>query len=226
MAKIRIAIDGYSGCGKSSTAKAVANHLGYKYLDSGAMYRGITYLLIKNDIAFDDLDLIKQLLSDTNLDFIIGEDGSCRLHSNGEDLEPHLRTMTVNKSVSKVSTIEIVREKLVEEQRRYGEEGGIVMDGRDIGTVVFPTAELKLFLTADLEIRAQRRQLQLKSKGIEASLEEIIENFKKRDEIDSGRDISPLRKAQDAIEIDTSNLQFQDQVNQIIRLSEEAAYDH
>ena len=129
MRNIKIAIDGYSGCGKSSTAKAVASHLGYRYIDSGAMYRGVTYLLLKNGVDFEDLDAVNDLLTNTNLDFVLKEDGNCHLIANDQNLEQYLRTMDVNRSVSKVSAIESVRKKLVREQRRYGEEVGIVLDG-------------------------------------------------------------------------------------------------
>ena len=225
MADITIAIDGYSGCGKSSTAKALAEEFGYIYVDTGAMYRGVTYIFLRDGVDWSNDLEVAQSLDTIQLRF--GKvDGETHLFEGELDLEPFLRTMEVNKNVSSVSAIESVRNKLVAEQQRLGQEGGVVMDGRDIGTVVFPNAELKLFLTADMETRALRRQKQLIDSGIEASIEEIIDNFKNRDEVDSTREISPLRKAADAIEIDTTNLAFEDQLKQIVELSKEVRNDH
>ncbi len=219
MKKIRIAIDGYAGCGKSSTARALADHLHYRYIDSGAMYRGITYLFIKKAIDVEVLDQVNETLEQITLDFDF-INGECHLLANGEDIDNQLRTMSVNKAVSQVSALPQVRQKLVAEQQRYGRNGGIVMDGRDIGTVVFPDAELKLFLVADVEVRAARRQKELKELGTNVELQQLVDNFRERDEIDSTRAVSPLRKAKDAIEIDTSNLTFDQQINQIIEIAE------
>ncbi|MEM9324811.1 MAG: (d)CMP kinase [Bacteroidota bacterium] len=225
MNRIVIAIDGYSGCGKSSTAKALARRFGYKYIDSGAMYRGVTHLLLEDGVDLEDLHAVEKKLESLSLDFQILEDGSCHLFEKKTDLEPFLRTMQVNRNVSKVSAIASVREKLVAQQQQFGTEKGIVMDGRDIGTVVFPHAELKLFLTADVGIRAARRQKQLMESGLEVSLEEIIDNFKERDRIDTSREVSPLTKASDAIEIDTSHITFEDQVDKIVELAENALHE-
>ncbi len=222
MKKIIIAIDGYSGCGKSSTAKALARRFGYKYIDSGAMYRGITHLLLESGVDLDDHDQVADAIAHIELDFHIAADGNSHLYEKEVDLEPFLRTMEVNRSVSKVSAIAVVREKLVAQQQKFGAQRGIVMDGRDIGTVVFPSADLKLFLTADIAIRAARRQKQLMGSGIEVSLDEIIDNFKERDRIDTTREVSPLTKAEDAIEIDTSHITFEDQVERIVNLAETA----
>ncbi len=222
MKKVIIAIDGYSGCGKSSTAKALARRFGYKYIDSGAMYRGITHLLLESGVDLDDHDRVAETIAPIELDFHIAADGNSHLHEKELDLEPFLRTMEVNRSVSKVSAIAAVREKLVAQQQKFGAQRGIVMDGRDIGTVVFPNAELKLFLTADIAIRAARRQKQLMASGMEVSLDEIIDNFKERDRIDTTREVSPLTKAEDAIEIDTSHITFEDQVERIVNLAEAA----
>ncbi len=221
MAGITIAIDGFSGCGKSSTAKALADEFGYIYIDTGAMYRGITYLFLKEGIDFNNDLQVEKALDNIELRFEKLESGDIHLFNKDEDLEPFLRTMEVNKSVSDISAVESVRKKLVAEQQRFGKDGGIVMDGRDIGTVVFPNAEMKLFLTADIKTRAFRRQKQLLEEGVEVSIDEIIDNFKRRDEIDSTRKVSPLRKADDAIEIDTTNLAFEDQLKRIVELSKE-----
>ena len=221
MAGITIAIDGFSGCGKSSTAKALADEFGYIYIDTGAMYRGITYLFLKEGIDFNNDLQVEKALDNIELRFEKLESGDIHLFNKDEDLEPFLRTMEVNKSVSDISAVESVRKKRVAEQQRFGKDGGIVMDGRDIGTVVFPNAEMKLFLTADIKTRAFRRQKQLLEEGVEVSIDEIIDNFKRRDEIDSTRKVSPLRKADDAIEIDTTNLAFEDQLKRIVELSKE-----
>ncbi len=225
MRRIKIAIDGYSGCGKSSTAIALSKQLKYKYIDSGAMYRAVTYLILDRQVDVDQEEEVTVLIDKADLEFHQQADGACHLYGEDRDLEPVLRTMSVNKYVSEVSTRSFIRKKLVEMQQGFGKNGGIVMDGRDIGTVVFPDAELKIFLTAEVEVRARRRQLQLKEAGTDASLEEIIENFRKRDEIDSTRAVSPLRKADDAIEIDTSNLTFEEQVNQIVQLAKSAIHE-
>ena len=225
MKSIKVAIDGYSGCGKSSTAKAIAKTFGYRYIDSGAMYRGVTYRLLEQKIPFDDQGLLLSFLDKMSMEFRLLKGNKCHLFENNVDLEPFLRTMEVNKNVSVISTNKEVRKRLVAEQRKYGKGGGIVMDGRDIGTVVFPDAELKLFLTANLEVRAQRRQVQLNERGVTVSLEEIIDNFKERDRIDSSRTVGPLKKAEDAIEIDTSNLTFAEQLRIVERLVEKEIHE-
>lgn len=219
MKKIVIALDGNSGCGKSSTAKALARQLKYIYIDTGAMYRAVTLFFIKHQIDLkNDLDVeeaLKQI--DISFEYRI-EKGKNETYLNGKNAESEIRQMNVSNLVSPVSEISRVRRKLVEQQRRLGAKKGVVMDGRDIGTVVFPDADLKIFMTADLKVRAIRRQKELMENNTEVELEEIIENLRTRDKIDSSRADSPLKKAEDAYEIDTSNLTFDEQVNQILDL--------
>ncbi|MDW3193494.1 MAG: (d)CMP kinase [Cytophagales bacterium] len=224
MNKIAVAIDGFSGCGKSSTARELAKALNYLYIDSGAMYRGVTYLLTDAGIDPSDHAGVSQVLDQLDLHFETNEEGIAHLHNGNQDLEPFLRTMDVNNRVSEVSAIPEVRTRLVRQQQELGKAGGIVMDGRDIGTVVFPDAELKLFLTADLNVRAERRKRELEGKGINATLDEIIRNFNERDKLDSKREVSPLTKAKDAIELDTSFLTFEEQINRVLTMAEEKIY--
>ena len=224
MKRIAIAIDGFSGCGKSSTARELAKALGYLYIDSGAMYRGVTYLLSQAQVNFKDLAGVERVLDQLDLHFEANEDGTVHLHNGEQDLEPFLRTMEVNEKVSEVSAIPEVRVRLVRQQQDLGKTGGIVMDGRDIGTVVFPNAELKLFLTAEVNVRAERRKRELEGKGINATLDEIIRNFNERDKLDSKREVSPLRKAEDAVELDTSFLTFEEQINRVLTIAEEKIY--
>lgn len=219
MQPIIIAIDGYSGCGKSSTAKAVAKRLGYIYVDSGAMYRAVTLYFLNNGIQFTDTVAVEKALGNLSIAFAIRPDGSSETLLNGKSVEDQIRDMRISEKVSQVSALPAVRRAMVAKQQEMGKQRGIVMDGRDIGTVVFPDAELKLFLTADLRIRAERRLAELKTKGTQASLEEIMENLKERDQADSSRANSPLRKADGAIEIDTSGLAFDDQVQKVIFLA-------
>ncbi|EOZ99691.1 Cytidylate kinase [Indibacter alkaliphilus LW1] len=220
MHKIVIAIDGYSGCGKSSTAKSVAKELGYTYIDSGAMYRAATLHFLNHQVAIDKPEQVKQYLAGLNITFMINpETKEQETYLNGVNVEEEIRTMRVSDYVSEVSKIKEVRTELVSQQQKLGKSKGVVMDGRDIGTVVFPEAELKVFMTADLEIRAKRRQKELQEKGAEIALEKILSNLAERDKIDSGRKESPLVKASDAVEVDTSHLQFEEQVNQIVALA-------
>jgi len=216
MAEIIIAIDGYSGTGKSSTAKMVADVLGYTYIDSGAMYRAVTLCLLRNETDLSDLDGVRRVLQSCELQF-----GSKGIELNGEVVEDEIRTMAVNSRVSQVSAISDVRAKLVAEQRRMSLSKGVVMDGRDIGTVVFRDAELKIFMTAEMDIRVLRRKKQLASKGIIEEEGKIKENLLQRDQIDTTREDSPLKKAEDAIEIDTSHLTLDQQVDQIVQLANE-----
>jgi cytidylate kinase len=222
MEKIIIAIDGNSGCGKSSTAKVIAKELQYIYIDTGAMYRAVTYFFLKNKIDLNnDLDVSGALNQiDISFEYNISSTKN-ETYLNGKNIEFQIRQMDVSNMVSPVSEISAVRRKLVEQQRRMGQQKGIVMDGRDIGTVVFPEAELKIFMTASLEVRAKRRQLELQEKGAEVHLKEVMENLGNRDRIDSSRDDSPLKKSDGAIEIDTSNLTFDEQVNKILVLVKE-----
>ncbi|WP_424963728.1 (d)CMP kinase [Ekhidna sp.] len=220
MKKIVIAIDGYSGTGKSSTAKQVAAGLGYTYIDSGAMYRAVTYFFLQEGIDFSDDNQVNNSLKNCNISF----DGPS-IFLNGEDVDHQIRTMKVNQNVSQVSAISEVRKKLVEQQRRMGEAKGVVMDGRDIGTIVFPKAELKVFMTADMDVRAERRRKELAKKGIKEDLETIKANLEKRDKIDSTRADSPLKKADDAKEIDTSHLTLNQQIDKIVEMAESIIYE-
>lgn len=219
MKDIVIAIDGNSGCGKSSTAKVLAQKLQYIYIDTGAMYRAVTLFFIKHNINLkNDLD-VEQALKQIDISFEYNvKTGKNETFLNGKNVEHEIRQMEVSNLVSPVSEISKVRRKLVEQQRRLGEGSGVVMDGRDIGTVVFPNAELKIFMTADLQIRAERRKLELAQKGTSVDLEDVIANLKDRDIIDSSRADSPLKKADDAHVVDTSNITFDEQVNQILEL--------
>lgn len=223
MRDIIIAIDGFSGCGKSSTARAVAKELGYTYVDSGAMYRAVTLYFIENSIDSQNPSAIDHALENIEITFRKAEDGSSETFLNGKSVEQKIREMSVSKKVSEISAIPAVRKAMVRQQQAMGLKRRIVMDGRDIGTIVFPDAELKVFLSADLRVRAERRQAELKEKGTTAALEEIMENLSLRDRADSTRTESPLIKAHGAIEIDTSNLTFSDQVQHVIQLAQNTA---
>jgi len=209
--KIIIAIDGFSSCGKSTLAKALAKTLNYGFVDSGAMYRAMTLYFIENQVDIKDEDILQVALSHINIRF--RHDGhQNKTILNGRDVEEEIRKMYVSEKVSEVAAIPIVREKAVALQKEMGKEKGIVMDGRDIGTVVFPEAELKLFITAHPDIRAQRRYKELLAKGQQVNLAEIKNNLTKRDHIDSTRKHSPLKKAADAIEIDNSFMTPEEQL--------------
>jgi len=220
MSEIIIAIDGHSATGKSSTAKKVAKHLGYIYLDSGAMYRATTLYFLINDVELESASQIQKALDNTDIGFRKDENGLPLTILNGENVEDKIRTMEISSKVSKVSAIKAVRVAMVEQQRKLGENKGIVMDGRDIGSVVFPGAELKIFMTASANVRAERRQKELAEKGEDIAFDEILKNVMDRDEQDSTRKESPLIKVDDAIEIDNSNMSFEEQVNKIIGLAE------
>lgn len=208
---IVIAIDGYSSCGKSTLAKALAKKLNFIYIDSGAMYRAVTLYFLRNDIDLQDADLVKEALNNVHLDFqTLNNQTSIIL--NGEDVSKEIRQMHVAEKVSTVSAIKEVRIEMVKQQQRMGKSGSIVMDGRDIGTVVFPDADLKLFMTADPQIRAERRYTELISKGEEVNIEEIFENLAKRDYQDTTRKESPLLQAQDAIVLDNSAINEAEQL--------------
>ncbi len=222
MKKIIIAIDGNSGCGKSTTAKALAKKLHYIYIDTGAMYRAVTLFFIEHDIDLNNEEDVKNALAQIDISFKYNEEtGHNDTYLNGKNVEREIRQMEVSNLVSPVSEIPAVRRKLQEQQRRLGEDKGVVMDGRDIGTVVFPDADLKIFMTADLEVRAERRRKEMHEKGMNVELNEVIANLKERDRIDSSRADSPLKKADDAIVVDTSHLTFDEQVNKILELAEE-----
>lgn len=205
MKKITIAIDGHSSCGKSTLAKALSKALNYIYVDSGAMYRAVTYYFLKNNIDLESDQAVADALDKIEIRFRKDENGM-RTLLNGIDIENQIREMRVSEMVSPVATISAVRKELVRQQRLLGREKGIVMDGRDIGTVVFKDAELKIFLTADPEIRVQRRLDELKAKGIEIDFKTVEDNLLERDHIDSTRKDSPLRKAVDAIVINNTLL--------------------
>lgn len=222
MKKIVIAIDGNSGCGKSSTAKVLAKQLKYIYIDTGAMYRAVTLFFIKHKVPLDNDLAIEEALKQIDISFQYNIDsGKNETYLNRKNVENEIRQMEVSNMVSPVSEISRVRRKLVEQQRRLGEGKGVVMDGRDIGTVVFPEAELKIFMTAELETRAKRRKLELEEKGTQVNLEAVVDNLKNRDIIDSSRDDSPLKKADDAHVVDTTHLTFDEQVDQILKLIHE-----
>ncbi|GGG56825.1 cytidylate kinase [Croceivirga lutea] len=220
MKKITIALDGFSSTGKSTVAKKLAKHLGYVYVDTGAMYRAVTlYALEKGYVGNSEsnFDALVDDLPKLKLAFKVNEiSNNSEIHLNGENVEGQIRNLTVSGQVSKVAAIPEVRKKLVEQQQQMGLEKGIVMDGRDIGTVVFPNAELKIFMTASAEQRAQRRYKELLDRGEEISYEAVLKNVKERDYIDSNRAASPLRKADDAIAFDNSDLSFNEQFELIL----------
>lgn len=215
MKKITIAVDGFSSCGKSTMAKDLAREVGYIYIDSGAMYRAVTLYSIENGIFNDDVidtERLKKEIGNIHISFRLNpQTGRPDTYLNGVNVENKIRTMEVSSKVSPISTLDFVREKMVEQQQAMGQEKGIIMDGRDIGTTVFPDAELKIFVTATPEIRAQRRFDELKAKGQEAGFNEILENVKQRDYIDQNREVSPLRKAEDALMLDNSELTVEEQ---------------
>lgn len=217
MGKIVIAIDGYSGCGKSSTAKAVAKELGYTYIDSGAMYRAATLHFLNNFLSPTNPQDVEKALKTLEISFHLNPDtGIQETFLNGLNVEDEIRSMRVSERVSEIATLKTVRHELVAQQQRLGKKKGVVMDGRDIGSVVFPGAELKVFMSADLDTRSVRRQQELLEKGELVDLDEIRNNLAERDRIDSSRKESPLLKMPEAIEIDTSNLTFEGQVAQIV----------
>mgnify|MGYP003304377383 FL=1 len=214
--RIIIAIDGHSSCGKSTFAKAIAARLGYIFIDTGAMYRAVTLYALENSIIENgivDEERIKSSLGDIDIDFRFNpQRGASDIYVNGDLAEGKIRTIEVSNCVSAVSSIGAVRSKLVAMQQAMGRDGGVVMDGRDIGTVVFPDAELKIYMTADAMVRAERRYKELTAKGDKVSLEEIYENVVSRDHADMTRAISPLRKAEDAIVLDNSHMSVEEQM--------------
>ena len=215
MKKITIAIDGYSSCGKSTMAKDLAREIGYIYIDSGAMYRAVTLYCLDNGIFTEagiDVERLKKEILNLSISFQLNPETQRPITClNGVNVEDRIRTMEVSSHVSPIAALGFVREALGKQQQEMGKAKGIVMDGRDIGTVVFPDAELKIFVTASAEIRAQRRYDELRAKGQEASYEEILANVKERDHIDMNREVSPLRQAADAILLDNSQLTIEEQ---------------
>ena len=216
MKKITIAIDGYSSCGKSTMAKALAKKIGYVYVDTGAMYRSVTLFALRNGLFNADgsvkADDLKEMLPLVNVSFKLNAaTGLPETYLNGEMVERDIRGMEVSSHVSPIAAIPFVREALVAQQKAMGKEKGVVMDGRDIGTVVFPDAELKIFVTASPEVRAKRRYVELQAKGQPADYDDILKNVQQRDYIDTHREVSPLRQAEDAIVLDNSHMTIEEQ---------------
>ena len=225
MKKITIAIDGHSSCGKSTMAKELARRVGYIYVDTGAMYRSVTLYALRNGLFNADGSIKTNELEDALSDIIIEQklvDGKTTTFLNAENVEREIRTLEVSNHVSPISALPFVRTALVAQQQRMGQEGGIVMDGRDIGTVVFPQAELKIFVTASAEVRAQRRFDELKEKGMPADYNDILKNVQERDYIDSHREVSPLRQADDALLLDNSHMTIPEQNEWLMQRFEEA----
>lgn len=220
MKKINIAIDGLSGCGKSSTAKSVAKSLHYKFIDTGAMYRAVTLYFLQQNVDLSNPDEVDRALAEISIDFTYNpESQKNETILNKQNVENEIRKMYVSQHVSATSAIKAVRVAMVAQQQEMGKDKGVVMDGRDIGSVVFPDAELKVYMTASSEVRAKRRQEELAAKGEHVDLQEIIENLESRDLQDSTRKESPLIKVVDAVEIDTSQLRFEDQVQKVLDLA-------
>ena len=215
MEKINIAVDGFSSCGKSTIAKGLAKKLGYTYIDSGAMYRAVALFAYRNgwmtDTDINESELQKHI-SEIEISFETNPEGQQETYLNGENVEKEIRSLQIGNGASRVSTIGFVRRELVRQQQAMGKKKGVVMDGRDISTVVFPDAELKIFLTASPEVRAQRRFDEMKAKGENPIFDEVLANVKERDLRDTTRDESPLRKADDAIELDNSHITIEEQL--------------
>ena len=226
--RIVIAIDGYSSCGKSTMAKDLAKEIGYIYVDTGAMYRSVTLYAISHGMFRPDnsidTEALEKAMPEINISFRLNsETGRPDTYLNGKQVEKEIRSMEVSSRVSPIAALAFVRKALVEQQQQMGKEKGIVMDGRDIGTAVFPDAELKIFVTASAEVRAQRRYDELKAKGMPADFNDILKNVEERDYIDSHREVSPLRKADDAIELDNSHMTIPEQKQWLKERFEEAA---
>jgi len=218
--KIIIAIDGWSSCGKSTLAKELAKELGYLYVDSGAMYRAITLYFLRNHIDWTDKSEVKKALKEISLEFVYNEKSQqSEMHLNEENVEYVIRDLVVAEKVSDVAAIKEVRKFAVEQQQVMGKKKGVIMDGRDIGTVVFPKAELKIFLTADNAVRVERRFKELFEKNPNITIEEIKANLEMRDYIDSNREESPLRKADDAILVDNTNLTAKETIQKVEKLA-------
>ena len=216
MKKIVIAIDGFSSCGKSTMAKALARNVGYLYFDSGAMYRAVTLFCMRNGLITEghiDIDALREKMNEIHITFKADPaSGNSLTMLNGEDVEHEIRSLEVSKMVSQVATLDFVRSEMIAQQREMGKSKGIVMDGRDIGTTVFPDAEMKVFVTASAEVRAQRRYDELIARGDNPNYNEILENVMQRDHIDQTREISPLKKADDALLLDNSNITREEQM--------------
>lgn len=230
MRKITIAIDGYSSCGKSTMAKALARKIGYVYVDTGAMYCAVTLFALRHQLFNADgsvkVDALRELMPEVTISFRLNAStGLPETYLNGQMVEQDIRTMEVSHHVSPIAAIPFVREALVAQQQAMGRNKGIVMDGRDIGTTVFPDAELKIFVTASPEVRAQRRYDELKGKGMDAEYDDILKNVQERDYIDTHREVSPLRKAEDAIVLDNSHLTIAEQDEWLIEHYKKAAME-
>ncbi|MBR6195382.1 MAG: (d)CMP kinase [Prevotella sp.] len=227
MKKITIAIDGHSSCGKSTMAKDLARKVGYIYVDTGAMYRSVTLYALRNGLFNDDdsikTDELEQQMDNIRITFQLNEEtGRPDTYLNGECVEQQIRSLEVSNHVSPIAALGFVREAMVAQQQLMGQGGGIVMDGRDIGTVVFPNAELKVFVTASAEVRAQRRFKELQEKGMPADYDDILKNVVERDYIDSHREVSPLRQADDALLLDNSNMTIPEQNEWLMQRFQEA----
>ena len=217
---IVIAIDGFSSCGKSTVAKALAKKLHFVFIDSGAMYRAVTLYFQRNNIDLTDNDAVLKALENIHIDFIPNPE-KVQIHLNDEDVSEAIRTMEVSNYVSEVSAVKAVRTAMVKQQQSLGKKRNIVMDGRDIGTTVFPQADLKIFMTASPQVRAERRYAELTAKGEVLTMEEVKENLSHRDHIDSTREESPLRQAEDAIVLDNSELNQEEQLDFVVNLIKE-----
>ncbi|MGL1885844.1 MAG: (d)CMP kinase [Reichenbachiella sp.] len=220
MKKIIIAIDGYSACGKSSTAKKVASELNYKYVDTGAMYRSVTLYFEDHYIDLTNPKAVSKALGDIDITFHHNDStGLTETYLNGLNVEEKIRTMEISQKVSHVSAIKAVREAMVSQQQKMGKAKGLVMDGRDIGSVVFPEAELKIFMTADFDVRAERRQKELFDKNQLVDLEDVKDNLRNRDRIDTTREESPLVKPTDSVDVDTTHMYLPEQIEHITQLA-------
>jgi len=231
MKKITIAIDGFSSCGKSTMAKDLAKEIGYIYVDTGAMYRSVTLFALRNHL-FDangkiNVEELEKLMPEIKISFKFNPStGRPDTYLNGELVEKEIRTLEVSNHVSPIATIPFVRKALVAQQQQMGKEKGIVMDGRDIGTTVFPDAELKIYVTASPEVRAQRRYDELQAKGMPANYEDILKNVQERDYIDTHREVSPLKKAEDALELDNSHMTITEQKQWLIEAFKKSLSDN
>jgi cytidylate kinase len=223
-----IAIDGHSSCGKSAAAKDIARKLNLIYIDTGAMYRSVTLYALQNNLIVNeviDTEKLQQEIDNIDIQLIKNKETSeIETFLNGKNVEQEIRTLQVSNNVSQISALRFVRQRLVELQREMGKKGGVILDGRDIGTVVFPNADIKLFMTASPEVRAQRRYAEMMGKGENVSFEEVLENVKSRDNIDSTRAESPLKKADDAIEFDNSDISREEQLIIILEIIKEKGY--
>lgn len=226
---IKIAVDGHSSCGKSTLAKDLAKYFDFLYIDTGAMYRAVTLFAIRKGVFKNDkenYELLLKNLSEINIEFKQTSKDKTEIYLNGENVEYEIRNLEVSSKVSPIATVPEVRTLLVDLQRKMSENKSVVMDGRDIGTVVFPNAEVKLFVTADVETRAKRRFDELKQKNMDVDYDSIFKNITERDFIDQNREVSPLKKAEDAILIDNSTLSIKQQLDLAVKIIKEKIYDN